>query len=139
MTDRQLRLLIVGCVVAAVVIVVMGFLFVSGGGGDDLTVVDNPAIDAISPERSAEVLQQQTIELDLAAGYEGTIDRINDVEIPPTEVEFDPTRNIVRYDPGPGRILPALLPDQNCVTARYWLSAEGPTLASTFTWCFTAA
>lgn len=117
----------------------VGFIVAEGGGGDDLTVVDNPAIDAISPARSAEVLQQEVVSLDLAPGYEGTIVRINDVDIPPRDVTFDPTRNIVAFDPGPGKILDALLPDQNCVTAQYWRSAEGPGLASSFTWCFTAA
>ena len=139
MTDRQIRLLVVVCVVAAVAIAVVGFTFVTGGGSDDRTVTDNPAIDAISPTRGAEVLQQEIVSLDLGPGYEGSIDRINDVVIPPAESTFDPTRNIVSFDPGPGKVIEALLPDQNCVSARYWLSAEGPTLASTFTWCFTAA
>jgi hypothetical protein len=138
-TERQLRLAVVACLVAAVGLAVGGFILADGGGGDDLTVVDNPAIDAISPARSAEVLQQEVVSIDLAPGYEGTIARINDVDIPPRDVTFDPTRNIVTFDPGPGKILDALLPEQNCVTALYWRSAEGPSLAATFTWCFTAA
>lgn len=138
MSDRQTRLFIIVLVGAAVAVAVVGFAF-TGGGGDDLTVSDNPAIEEISPTRGAEVLQQEPITVDLAPGYEGTIERLNDIVIPPAEVSFDPTRNIVTFDPAEGKVIETLLPDQNCVTARYWLIAEGPTLASTFTWCFTAA
>ncbi|MDH3756148.1 MAG: hypothetical protein OEU32_19970, partial [Acidimicrobiia bacterium] len=139
LNDRLVRMIIVACIAAAAVLAFIAFFVADRDSGDDVTVTDNPAIEALDPRRGTEVLQQVDISIDLAAGYEGTIVRVNDIEIPQTEVAFDATRNIVRYSPGTGRALEALLPEQNCVTAEYWRSAEGPARAQTITWCFTAA
>ncbi len=139
MTNRQLRIAVVFCTVAAVLVFFVAFFVSDHGSDDDITVSQNPAIEAIFPERSDEVLQQEKVSLDLAAGFEGLIIRINDIEIPANQVTFDSSRNIVGFAPGDGKALATLLPEQNCVEARYWRSSEGSTLAKTFHWCFTAS
>ncbi|MGZ0228817.1 MAG: hypothetical protein ACKVKO_02480 [Acidimicrobiales bacterium] len=139
MANRQLRIAVVFCAVAAVLVFFVAFFVSDHASDDDITVSQNPAIEAIFPERSDEVFQQEKITLDLAAGFEGLIIRINDIEIPANQVTFDSSRNIVGFAPGAGKVLATLLPEQNCVEARYWRSADGPTLAKTFHWCFTAS
>ena len=59
---------------AAFVIAGLGFFVVAGiiggtGTTDDISVSDNPAIDGLIPGRGDEVLQQQTVGVDLAAEY----------------------------------------------------------------------
>lgn len=139
MTDRQLRIAVVICAFAAVLVFFVAFFVTGHDNDDDITVSQNPAIDAIFPQRSDEVLQQEKITLDLAAGFEGLIIRINDKDIPENQVTFDASRNVVGFTPGPGKALTTLFAEQNCVEAIYWRSADGPSLAKTFHWCFTAS
>jgi len=59
---------------AAFIIIGLGFIVgagIIGGNGttDDISVSGNPAIDGLIPGRGDEVLQQQTVGVDLAAEY----------------------------------------------------------------------
>jgi len=59
---------------AAFIIVGLGFFVVAGiiggdGSTDDVSVSNNPAVDALIPNRGDEVLQQQTVGIDLDAEY----------------------------------------------------------------------
>ena len=76
--------------------------------------------------------------VDLAVGYTATLD-INGVEIPAEEITETAALNQIRFQPGQGKRLENLFPDQNCARVTYWLIAQGPASSQTFTWCFFAS
>jgi len=60
-------------VFAVLIAVGVGFIVLAGlignSGDDDVSVVNNPAIEALIPNRGDEVLQQQPVGIDLAPEY----------------------------------------------------------------------
>ena len=65
---RRQKLVLAGLILAGFAMFVFAGL-VSDGDGSDMSVSQNPAIDRIIPNRGDEVLQQQTVGIDLASGY----------------------------------------------------------------------
>ncbi|MEC8687839.1 MAG: hypothetical protein VXX74_07240, partial [Actinomycetota bacterium] len=65
---RRQKLVFAGLILAGFAMFVFAGL-VSDGDGSDMSVSQNPAIDRIIPNRGDEVLQQQTVGIDLASGY----------------------------------------------------------------------
>ena len=96
------------------------------------------AIQAVSPAADSNVLAQSDVMVDLAVGYTGTID-INGVPIPAEQINEAMALNQFRFQPGQGKAIERLFPDQNCVRVTYWLIAQGPADSQTYTWCFDAS
>ena len=61
--------LIVSAFILAGIGMFVGAGLIGNSGNTDQSVANNPAIDALIPNRGDEVLQQQTVGIDLAPGY----------------------------------------------------------------------
>ena len=136
----RLRLLI-----AALVLLGVGGFVLAGVVGDDssgdISISGNAAIDAIIPTRGAEVLQQQSVGIDLAAPY-----RLTKLIIAPTDdpaagidvseqVQERTGLNQFLFTPDDGKLIEALSPDLNCVFASY-IEVARPADTLTVDWCF---
>ena len=108
--------------------------FPGDGTGTELPV----AIQEVVPSPGSNVLSQTDVEVDLAVGYTAEID-INGVEIPEDQLFRVDALNKLSYQPGAGKVVPRLLPDQNCVRVFYWLIATGDQDRQSYTWCFDAS
>lgn len=104
--------------------------------GSDPHPVGSGAIERLIPAPDDKVLQQATVGIDLAAGYEAGLS-LNGVAIPPAQLDVTTGLHLVEFRPGEGKILRSLEPGQNCVVATYWRTATGPAESSTRSWCFT--
>lgn len=96
------------------------------------------AIQAVGPEPSSNVLSQTDVFVDLAVGYTAELE-INGILIPEADLFRVEALNQLSYEPREGKIVPRLLPDQNCVRVFYWLIAQGREGETSFTWCFDAS
>ena len=116
------------------------------GGNDrgDISVLNAPGIDGIVPQRGDEVLQQQQVGIDLAAGY-----RLVRLTISPNSncqfgVDVTSQTRYVEglqqylFTPGEGQLIEALAADDNCAVAVYEeISRPGET--ETIDWNFTVS
>lgn len=142
-----------GAVLSIRLRLIIAALFLLGIGGfvvaavvgdestDDPSISGNAAIDAIAPARGAEVLQQQTVVVDLTAPYRltsmvitPTSDRSAGVEVI-SEVVVMNGLNRYLFSPGEGKLIEALSPDTNCVFATY-VELARPEQTLTIDWCF---
>ena len=126
----------------AVAFVAFGLAATSGAqDGEDISVTQNPAIDALIPERESEILQGDQIGIDLAEGFAGalTIETSDgrNIPIPTDEIDsnFQDNLGLVVFRPGEGRVLEALPPQSNCVTAIFW-PIINPEDQQSIRWCF---
>lgn len=113
-----------------------------GDDGEDPAVSGrHPAVEALIPARGSEVLQQQTVGIDLSAPYELSSLVIRPSASPGGGVEVigeaDRTAGLNQYlfSPGPGQSIEALSPDTNCAVAVFALIARRADTASV-EWCF---
>jgi hypothetical protein len=123
-------------------LVLFVFAAVSGGGNtDDISVTNNPAIDALIPARESEILRGDQIGIDLAEGFSAAL-QINtsddrEIQVPANQLDENFKDNLGQFTfrPGVGKVLDALPPQSNCVIATYWPVTD-PDAAATITWCF---
>ena len=123
-------------------IVALSLAFMNGAeDGDDISVTQNPAIDALIPDRESEILQGDLIGIDLAEGFTAALQlETSDgrtIQIPTDEMDGNFQDNLARFTfrPGEGQVIDALPPQSNCVTATYWPIID-PSDLSTIRWCF---
>lgn len=115
---------------------------IGNSGGDDVSVLNNPGIDALIPNRGDEVLQQQPVGIDLAPGYQLVRLTIS----PNVNCQFpvdvtSQTRHVEGlqqyiYTPSEGQLVDALAADDNCVVAVFEEIAR-PGDTETIDWTFT--
>lgn len=105
---------------------------------NDVTVTGNAAVDELIPPRNAEVLSQETVGIDLGAGYDARL-TINGVDIPPGQIRHLPNLNRFTFRPDQGKAIESLRAEQNCVLVAYWRLEVGPADADTISWCFSAS
>jgi len=117
--------------VAIVCIVIASRLGTADTGG-----FDGGRIERLIPLPGSKILQQDTIGIDMAPGYEATL-ALNGVAIPLDQSDVIAPINQTTFKPGPGKEFTQLPAGQNCVVATYWQSSVGPSVSSTRTWCFT--
>lgn len=145
------RLAIVAALaVAAACLVVAGR---SAGDTDGGTGTD-AAIESYVPRPGGRVLRQSQIGVTLAEGYDGriTIDGVaipeeqmvgaidpsspDDGDLPPEQRDLGPrpnNKNVVQFQPGPGKAITEYDTGSLQVTIRYWRIADGPGTATTTT------
>jgi len=129
------RLIVVSMLAAAAALFAIAVLVYQGNpGSSDLPV----AIQAIGPEPGSNVLSQTDVFVDLAVGYTADLE-VNGIMIPEEQLFRIEALNQLTYEPREGKIVPQLLPDQNCVRVFYWLIAQGPVDTTTYDWCFDAS
>ncbi len=147
--------LLAACFVIAAGLMLIGWGLLSAQTGDD--GVDRPeAIENLSPvENALQVLQQETIVVDLDFGYEAElildgieleITRIGEldfdglepgqqVETPPTAI-FDPGNSRIEFRPTDGAQIEELTEGRHTATVVYWRIDEGRENARSYTWSF---
>ncbi|HTN78538.1 MAG TPA: hypothetical protein VMK16_02595 [Acidimicrobiales bacterium] len=127
------RIGISALIAAALVTIVVGFMQVQTG--DSTTTPVDPAIEALVPQPGELVLRQSQVGVDLAPGYEGTLD-IDSTPIPDDQLTINAPLNQVFYQPGPGKEFSQFAPGRHCVTAHFFKSVDGPDTARAYSWCF---
>lgn len=124
-------------------------MFVAAGlignsGRDDQSVSSNPAIDALVPNRGDEVLQQQTVGIDLAAGWQLvrlTISPDGNCGFPidvTAQTRYVEGLQQYLFTPGDGQLISALSADENCAMATF-AEIANPTNNDTIDWVFTVS
>ena len=93
-------------------------------------------IERLIPTPGSKILQQDGIGIDLAPGYEATI-ALDGVVIPKDQMVIVPALNQYQFKPGAGKVFETIPPGENCVVATYWLTRNGPDVATSRSWCFT--
>ncbi len=109
--------------------------------GDNNTSAALPdSVDRLIPASGDEVLAQSPVGVDLADGYDAYL-IINGVEIrdPEQGLMKDLGLGTVQFQPGEGKEIESLNPEQNCVVAMIWRQSEGQDSAEPVSWCFNAA
>lgn len=161
-TDRPKRrldrgLLIASLAIASGLVLVIFGLTTALTGNDG---IDRPdAIESLQPvENAVQVLQQERVVVDLAAGYEARL-VIDGVELPttiigqsdvdpfeqaepgqqvdlPTTAVFDPGNAVISFQPVDGALIESF--DQGLHEARviYWRIEDGPEQARSYRWEF---
>ena len=137
----RIKLLLLG--LAAVIVAGSVYIFqnaVTGSGSDDLAL---PAyVEGLIPPPGSEVLSQSEVGVDLAEGYDAYLvidgvpitERVSDIEA--DGLFFDSGRNVVQYNPGPGRRVESLASPESCVAAWVWRVIDGQDTATQTYWCF---
>ncbi|MCY4164347.1 MAG: hypothetical protein OXE93_09090 [bacterium] len=133
-----LRRAVLGLAALAGAATVVLALLLADTDGNDVSVTGNASIDALIPPRSAEVLSQETVGIDLAQGYEVRL-VLNGVELPADQLRHSPDINRYSFRPDRGKVVERLRAEQNCVQATYWPQEVGPSDSQTITWCFAAS
>lgn len=132
---RNRRLIIIGLLALAAVLLAAAIaIYQSNPSTNDLPV----AIQSVVPDPGSNVLSQTDVTVDLAVGYTADLE-INGVLIPEEQLFRVEALNQLSYEPRDGKVVPRLLPDQNCVRVFYWLIAQGPEDSATYSWCFDAS
>jgi hypothetical protein len=99
------------------------------------TNLDGGHIERLIPTPGSKVLQQETIGIDLAPGYEGSL-ALNGTPIPDDQLTLVPQLNQVLFTPGPGKDHETLPSGQNCLVATYWPATAGRAESTSHSWCF---
>ncbi len=133
-----MRRVLLGLAALTGVLAILLALLLADTDDNDVTVTGNAAVDELIPPRSAEVLSQETVGIDLAPGYDARL-TINGVEIPPEEIRHQPNLNLFTFRPDRGKVIERLRAEQNCALVSYWRQEAGPAEADTISWCFTAS
>jgi len=117
---------------------------IGNSGNNDRSVSDNPAIDRLIPNRGDEVLQQQVVGIDLAAGYQLVSLTISPDAACRFPVDVTAATRYVEglqqylFTPGQGQPIEALAADANCVVAVYQEIAQ-PQNTGEIDWSFTGS
>jgi len=133
-----LRRVLLGLAALAGAVAILLALLLADTDNNDVTVTGNAAVDELIPPRSAEVLAQETVGIDLAPGYDARL-TINGVGIPPDQLRHLPNLNRFTFRPDQGKVIERLQAEQNCALVTYWRQEVGPAEADTISWCFTAS
>ncbi|NNE73023.1 MAG: hypothetical protein HKN26_05115 [Acidimicrobiales bacterium] len=111
--------------------------FISGGADNvDVSVQNNPALEALIPRRGSETVPQQSnVGVDFAPGFTGGNLVIKGTVIPDAELtRIDPLGQVF-FTPDGSRVLSQLPADLVCAEMTYWPIAE-PDETALINWCF---
>lgn len=121
--------------------------YLSTADSDDSTGGGNSFVEQLIPGRDTQLVQQGTVGIDLAAGWEGEL-VINGIAIPRDQLDFRPNPvngttvpvvnagNMLQFTPGEGKVLESLPVGNVCATATVWEAESGPDDSRLVTWCF---
>ena len=124
------------------VFVVAGLI--GNSGNDDQSVINNPAVEALIPNRGDEVLQQQTVGIDLAPGFQLVRLTISPDAACRFPIDVTAQTRYVEglqqylFTPGEGTPISALAADDNCAVATY-AEIANPTNTDDIDWNFTVS
>jgi hypothetical protein len=137
--STRFKIVAVAVLALAIGAFVGAYLATSDEGDDELGASGDAAagemVEQRIPAPNSQVPQQSTIGIDLAAGWEGTL-QLNNVEIPRDQLTLTPELARIEFTPGEGQLVEELQAGRNCVTAVVWPIAEGRDAARQVPWCF---
>ncbi len=129
-----LAVVILGCLVG---------LFYTGRaavtGNDESSNALPDTVDRLIPASGSEVLRQTQVGIDVGEGQDAYL-LVNGVEIRDAQDGLikDLGTGLILFQPGPGRPVEELNPNQNCVVAFVYDQLDGPSAAQPVSWCFQA-
>ena len=149
--------LLAASLVIAVGLVLIGYALLRAVTGDEVAELP-AAVEEVTPTPSAiQVPQQSQVVADLEAGYEGRLvidgvqlptvrlDQLGSVDVEPGEqidvppgVIYEPGNATLTYTPAQNAPIERFDSGSHTVTVIYWLSAQGPSRARSFSWSFAA-
>lgn len=143
----RLKILIAASIAAS--IAALSFAYVRSSDGDGTSSAssagaDTPAssqgVQSFSPAESSQVLQQETIRVDLAPGWDGTL-TINGQVVPEEDLTRSSPRQTVdrlEFVPGPEKAMSVLPSGRVCASVQVWRRDRGSEVAAsdTIEWCF---
>jgi hypothetical protein len=115
---------------------------VDADGDDEVTLSDEGSfVERLIPGDGDEIQRQQTIGIDLAAGWTGVLaigpEGAPLVPIPDDQLDVTRELNLIEYTPDEGKAVTELLAGRNCVVATVWRIATGRDgTARERRWCF---
>lgn len=134
MNETWRRRILLGLAVAAA-FGLLFFGFSRDSGTEGTAASGGDAVEALIPAANSEVLSQNTIGLDLAAGYTGELS-INGTQVPDDELVDDRQQYRLLYQPAENSALGTLPAGENCAQALVWPISDGRQNARTVSWCF---
>jgi hypothetical protein len=144
------RFKIIAAVLVTAAIAAFVAAYLSTADSDDTSSGgSNGFVERLIPAQNTQLVQQGTVGIDLAAGWEGQL-VIDGTSIPAEQLDFyvKPkavggttipsvnSGNVLQFTPGEGKVLDALPVGNVCANASVWKTAEGPDSARLVTWCF---
>lgn len=132
MQRRLLILVVAGLAVAAIV-----YAAQLAQTGEDTTepALSGEDVERLIPARGSEILAQDAIGIDLAAGFDAVL-VLNGVEIPEDQLNRRNGVNEVLYRPPEDGAAVEYEAGENCLVALVWPLAEGRAAARPVSWCF---
>lgn len=125
------RLIYTGLGLLVVAIVSLAFVFAPRGTRAPLP----EPVEAVFPKPNDSVIRQTHIEVDLAVGYDGTLE-VDGYPVPADEMTFVEATGVLRWGPSPtGVVLTEWAPGSHTVTVRWNRVFDLPD-AGEFTWEF---
>jgi hypothetical protein len=139
-TGYSVRFKLLASAVVAVAVAAFGLAYLLQSGTDDDAIVRSGGtaefVERLLPASGSQAVQQATVGIDLAPGWEGTL-VVDGVEIPESQLNVRAALNRVEFAPGQGKAFTQLPSGRLCVRAIVWETrigrAEG---ARTVSWCF---
>jgi len=132
-------------IVAAVLVTLAVGAFVAAylstsGDGDDGTGGAGAAgggdfVERLLPGSDTQVVQQGTVGIDLAPGWEGSL-VVDGVAIPAEDVDVNESLGLIQFTPGPGKIMRTLPVGNICAQATVFEARTGPQDSRLVSWCF---
>lgn len=93
-------------------------------------------VEQLLPAEQSQAVQQATVGIDLAAGWEGTL-VVDGRQIPPDQLNVRSALNRVEFTPGEGKVFSSLPSGRLCVRAIVWETRVGQADgARDVNWCF---
>ncbi|HEY8544668.1 MAG TPA: hypothetical protein VIL36_06460 [Acidimicrobiales bacterium] len=128
------RFKIVAALLVTLAVVAFVAAYLTTSDGDDGGATDGEYVERLLPERDTQIVQQGTVGIDLAPGWEGRL-TIDGVPIPEGQTDVT-SLNVVQFTPGEGKAMQTLPIGKICAQARVWETATGPDESRTVSWCF---
>ena len=94
-------------------------------------------VEALIPANGAATPRQVQIGIDLGSAYDAQL-VVNDIVIPPEQLEKRPELNEVLFTPGPDKVIKELEAGKNCVKALIFRVDGTPAALTNPEWCFSA-
>jgi hypothetical protein len=141
--ERRATVVVRRLVITVLIVGALAGIFFAGRlavtGGDETSAGLPDSVDRLIPSSGAEVLRQSQVGIDVADGYDAYL-TINGVEVRTAEDGLirDLGTGLILFQPGPGRPIEELNPNQNCVVAFVYEQTEGEDSAKPVSWCFEA-
>jgi hypothetical protein len=136
----SLRFRIVAGLVVALAVGLFTLAYLSFQDGSEDPILQSgdadEFVDDLIPQRNAQVVQQQTVGIDLIPTWTGVL-VIDGTEIPQDQLQVTQEIGLIQYTPNEGQAVEQLLAGTNTVDAIVWPLAESrETAARTISWTF---